>query len=306
MREVLFSKIDLATSKMKPYQGFIFLCGGPTDVKSFHPVSIRDAIQRELCSHADIEARIRIAEDYKNWATDGIYRDLVSFESHLAELSSVIVLILESAGAIAELGLFSAIDEFKQKLLVFIETEYYKSSSFIKLGPVDYLEKFHLNIAECHRWNKLDGRHVVFDSAAAKDLQPELAEAIRIRASAPTVERQFDQERWLDVALLACDLLGLCSALTVRELRQLLVGLGCERTETDVKQLLFILESVKLIAMEPKGDQRFYIGIDEREHIQFSLKDKNFDSMRFRADLLQQYEREDKKRFRAIKDVRSR
>ncbi len=57
---------------------------------------------------------VRIAEHYKDWSHDSIYRDLVSFERHVAELSSVIVLVLESPGSIADLGLFSVIDEFKK------------------------------------------------------------------------------------------------------------------------------------------------------------------------------------------------
>ncbi len=306
MREALLSKIDLATSRLKPYQGFIFLCGGPTDVRSIKPISVRDAIHRELVKHRDFDGRIRVAEHYKDWSHEAIYRDLVSFESHLAELSSVIVLILESPGSIAELGLFSAIEEFKKKLLVFVETEHYKSTSFIKLGPIDYLEKVHSNTAECHRWMQGAGRLAAFDPAAAEDLQPELAEAVRARASKPTPERPFNHDRWLDGALLVCDLLGLCSALTLRELRRLLTGLGCTRSETEVKQLLFLLQSVGLIAMEPKGDQRFYVGIEDRQHLQFSLRDKTFDTMRFRSDLLSYYDREDKKRIRVIRDVRGR
>lgn len=306
MRNVLLTKIDLSASRLKPYQGFIFLCGGPTDIRSAKPVSIRDAIHRELVKHRDIDGRIRVAEDYKDWSHEAIYRDLVSFERHLAELSSVIVLVLESPGSIAELGLFSVIDEFKRKLLVFVETDHYQSDSFIRLGPIDYLEKVHENTAECHRWMLGSGRLAAFDPAAAEQLQPELAEAVRNRAANPTPERNFDPRIWLDGALLVCDMLGLCSALTLRELRQLLGDLGCTRTETEVKQLVFLLQRVGLIAMEPKGDQRFYVGIEDKQHVHFALRDRTFDAMRFRSDLLAHYEKEDRKRFRAILDVRRR
>lgn len=306
MKEVLLTKVDLSASRLKPYKGFIFLCGGPTDIRSMQPISVRDAIHRELVKHRDIDDRIRVAEDYKDWAHEGVYRDLVSFERHLAELSSVIVLVLESPGSIAELGLFAVIEEFKKKLLVFVETDHYQSESFIRLGPIDYLEKIHENTAECHRWMQGKGRAATFDPSAAAELQPDLAHAVRSRAENPTPERGFEPKNWLDGALLVCDLLDLCSALTVRELRQLLDGLGCTRTETEVKQLVFLLQRVGLIAMEPKGDQRFYVGIADRQYVQFSLRDKTFDSLRFRSDLLAYYEKEDKRRFRAIQDARRR
>lgn len=306
MRDILAKNIDLSTSRLKPYEGFIFLCGGPTNISEIKPISIRDAIHRELGKDRALESRIRVAEDYKDWSREATYRDLVSFERHLAELSSVIVLVLESPGSIAELGLFSVIDEFKKKILLIVETSFYQSESFIKLGPIDYLEKFHDNPAECHRWLEGSGGLARFDSDAAEQLQPELADAVRARVKKPTPERLFDSKTWLDGALLVCDLLSLCSALTLRELRDLLNELGCVRTESEVKQIVFLLQRVGLIAMEPKGDQRFYVNIVDKEYVAFALRDKNFDVLRFRSDILNLYSKTEKKRFRAIQDVRKR
>jgi hypothetical protein len=304
MKDELFSKIDLPASRMKPYEGFIFLCGGPTDIRSVNPISVRDAIYRELAKDDSIDRRIRVAEHYKDWSHDSIYRDLVSFERHLAELSSVIVLVLESAGSIAELGLFSVIAEFQRKLIVFIEPDHYQSVSFIRLGPVDYLEKQHDNIAECHRWTS--DEKGVFDPKTTQDIQSDLAAAILKRLRRPAPERALQPTAWLDGALLLCDFLSLYSALTLREIKSLFEGFSCPKSEWEIKQLLFILEKVKLLAMEPKGDQRFYVSVDPRQFIRFQLQDSAFDLDRFRSDLLARYEREDKKRFKAIQEVRRR
>ena len=307
MREVqaLVEKIDLSASHMKPFEGFIFLCGGPTDITSEHPVSIRDAIQRELVKDRGLSRRIRLAEDFKDWSHESLYRDLISFETHLAELSSVIVLVLESAGSIAELGLFSAIEEFRRKLLVFVETGHYQADSFIRLGPINFLEKAHENIAHCHRWLERYGP-ARFDREKATELQSELAEAVRLRLERAAPMRPLDIGKWLDGALLAVDLLGLCSALTVRELRSLMSRLGCEKSDSETRQLLFLLERVGLLAMEPKGDQRFYVGIQDQDFIRFAYREGHFDAMRFRSDALARYALEDKKRFRAIHDARGR
>ncbi len=305
-RDELVDKIDLAESQMKPYEGFIFLCGGPTDITSTLPISIRDALLRQLSQDPILEPRIRVAEHFKDWSADSLYRDLVSFERHLAELSSVIVLVLESPGSIAELGLFSAIDAFHNKLLVVIETEHYLEASFIRLGPVDYLEKSHDNKAQCHRWFMEQHGARQFDPLAARELQSELAEAITGRAKQLVPQRRIQLEAWLDRALLICDLLSLCSALTVRELSALLGTLGCMLPESEVRQTLFLLEKVRLVAMEPKGDQRFYVSIDPRRFVQFRLRDNTFDVDRFRMNRLEQYERTDKKRFRAVQAARRR
>lgn len=306
MKEVLLEQIDLSASKLKPYMGFIFLCGGETDITSHRPVSVRDAIHRGLARYDDALDRIRVAEDYKDWSSDGVYRDLVSFERHLAELSSVIVLVLESPGSLAELGLFSVIEEYQRKLLVFVDTQHYQSDSFIKLGPIDYLEKTCENTAECHKWLSGQGRAAIYDVDAAEDIQPDLVSAVMARAKVLTPERNFDGEKWLDCALLICDFLGLLSALTIREIRQLLEGFGCGRTEGELKQVVFLLQKVGLIEMEPRGDQRFYIAVGDCEYIAFHVRDRAFDFMRFRADVLTHYEKNDKKRYRAIQEVRRR
>jgi len=291
---------------MKPFEGFIFLCGGPTNAFSDQPISIRDAIHRELIKDRALGRRIRVAEDYKDWSRESLYVDLISFETHLAELSSVIVLVLESAGSIAELGLFSAIEAFRRKLLVFFEAGFYQDDSFIRLGPIDFLEKTHENIAECHRWLERYGPASKFDQQRVAEIQPELADAVRNRLAKAAPGRVFNQANWLDAALLAVDLLGLCSALTVGELRQLMGQLGCEKTQAELRQLLFLLERVKLLAMEPSGAQRFYVSVEERDFIRFGFRDQHFDAMRFRADALKRYALEDKKRFRAINEARGR
>jgi hypothetical protein len=303
MREELFAKIDLQASRLKPYEGFIFLCGGETNIRSVEPVSIRDAIYRELAKSEAVEKRIRVAEHYKDWSKDSVYRDLVSFERHLAELSSVIVLVLESPGSIAELGLFSVVEEFRGKLLVIIETGHYQSSSFIKLGPVDYLEKIHGNSAECHRWTT--DVHRTFDPKSAQELQPELAEAVLNRANKLAPEHSFRPNSWLDAALLICDLLSLCSALTLREMKVSLEILGRPMQESELKQYLFLLEKVRLIAVEPKGDHRFYVGIDDRQFYRFHFR-AGVDLNRFRSAQVADYEQNDKKRFKAIREARLR
>lgn len=306
LRTSLLSKIGLDHSRVKPYQGFIFLCGGPADIRSALPISLRDAVYRELAKNDDDLRRIRMAEHYKDWAHDSIYNDLVLFERHLAELSSIIVLVLESPGAIAELGLFSTIDEFREKLLVFIDGAHYQSDSFIKFGPIDFLEKTHKNSAEVYRWHKEYGSKLVFDGELAAGLQEEVAEAIRTRLSRGTAEHPFRCDQWLHCALLICDLIDLLSALTLREIRKILSDLGVEKTELEVKQALYLLERVELIAMEPKGDQRFYVGIVGHQFLRLHVADGPLDYDRFRSDIISEYQQTDKRRFRAIQEVRRR
>lgn len=161
------------------------------------------------------------------------------------------MLSLESPGSIAELGLFCVIDAFQEKLLVFIETSHYQSESFIKLGPVNYLEKVHGNSANCQRWFKEVENKLIFDHEAATRIQQELAEAILERVKKPTTERLYKNNSWLDNALLICDFLSLMAALTIRELKDLFREFNIEKSEVELRQTLYLLEKVGLIKMEP-------------------------------------------------------
>lgn len=89
-------------------------------------------------------------------------------------------------------------------------------------------------------------------------------------------------------------------------MRGILGQLGHPKIESELKQYLFLLEKVRLIAVEPKGDQRFYVGIEDREFYRFHLREGVVDFSRFRSNQLADYAQNDKKRFKAIQEVRKR
>lgn len=117
----------------------VFLVGaGPGNLKS-----IRDSIRKEL-----------ITRRYHNWLDvyypeelfeellgRGKHFDLLSLENLLAESVHAVVIILESPGAIAELGAFANHKELCNRLVVIVDVKYRKAKSFIALGPIRYLKK---------------------------------------------------------------------------------------------------------------------------------------------------------------------
>lgn len=117
----------------------VFLVGaGPGN-----PKSIRDSIRKEL-----------ITWRYYNWLDvyypeelfeellgRGKHFDLLSLENLLAESVHTVVIILESPGAIAELGAFANHKELCNRLVVIVDSKYLKAKSFIVLGPIRYLKK---------------------------------------------------------------------------------------------------------------------------------------------------------------------
>ena len=67
--------------------------------------------------------------------------DFLTLENLLAENVDCVVMCIESAGSIAELGAFVNYKDLRKKLLVILEREYKNERSFINMGPVKMLKK---------------------------------------------------------------------------------------------------------------------------------------------------------------------
>ncbi len=303
-REKLTSHVSIDDGSIRPFEGIIFLCGGSVDATSHRPVSIRDALCREIAKEPTLQRRARLAEDYRNWSFDGHYKDLSSFEDHLAELSSVIVLALESGGSLAELGLFSALKSFQKKLIVFISNHHYDQDSFIRLGPIKFLEESIDNQAECFPWVRLNMSREEVDLDEIDRIQPELIEALKERIPKSPGEEKFDRGRWLHQALLVCELVWLMSALTLGEISSFFEELGIHIDLREIKRILFMLENVELISIEPRSMQRFYLSRIDKSYVNWGRGAGPFDARRFQSDVLEFYKTSDKKRFRMLQRAR--
>lgn len=130
----------------------VFLCGGPV-------VSGKNSFRKKFLSYARKslpDFRFFLAED----ATRDLFKEseaafvnIAEFESLISNLADCILLIPESDGSIAELGYFTAQQATREKLFVVNEMDFQEDESFIKLGPIDIVNRYsrfrpalHLNL----------------------------------------------------------------------------------------------------------------------------------------------------------------
>ncbi len=134
IKENLVVKKNLRISK-------IFLCGGDISNKK----TMRSKIQqffnnRHRYYHTQI-FEISYPEDlFDEILMSGKY-DLLSLESLLAQSVDVLVIVVESAGSIAELGAFANDKELRKKILAINDITLKKKRSFINQGPIKLLKK---------------------------------------------------------------------------------------------------------------------------------------------------------------------
>lgn len=114
-REESLKGISLESSRVNYSHPIIFMCGGLVDVSEPEPPSVRAALVEYLHNvGCELAQGLTLAENYKDWIHDSVYKNLIEFETDIAQISSLIVLCLESAGSITELGLFVKSPELRK------------------------------------------------------------------------------------------------------------------------------------------------------------------------------------------------
>ncbi len=136
----LFSDLDLDRIRLVRPTKFVFLCGGFIAAPgTTRPECLRDYLFRikRLGDRMDIV----LAEAANQLYRDTEYRDLISFEEDVARIASVVLVISESPGSLAELGAFSSNPTIRHALRVVAQSQYETTESFIRYGPIERMIK---------------------------------------------------------------------------------------------------------------------------------------------------------------------
>ena len=113
------SSIDLAKTRVIRFPSLIFLCGGGISNNSERFKSWRDIFYRHISQNdSSFKENVVLAEEIFRYFEHSAYHDLLHFEQDLAALSSLVVLLSESPGSIAEFGSFAVLRTIQDRLLV--------------------------------------------------------------------------------------------------------------------------------------------------------------------------------------------
>lgn len=257
----------------------VLLCGGRVVFKK-HPedddppiASLRHAI---TVSNTDVEYEIFRPEEITDWKEDGVFNNLLDFESELASICSLVVVVLESEGAFAELGVFSQMHELKSKIFVINSQDLCEENSFINLGVLRYIKRETKTDVRIYPWridNPSELENYVIEDAL-HDIGGQLKKNQKSQA--------FNKEYGSHVITLITELVRLFVALKENEIYEFLDFLDMGITKEALRRKLFILERFKVIKRERYGDYNFFThnGIDFNK-IRFSTEpDFNFDELR--------------------------
>ncbi|MEE4201789.1 retron St85 family effector protein [Erythrobacter sp.] len=138
----LNDRLNREALRVRRPKDVIFFCGGwiSSDESEKSSPSLRDYLCRIRNIQKSLNAQIVLAEDAQQLYRDTNYPDLISFEEDIARVASIILVITESAGSLAELGAFSSEGVIREALRIIISDEHFAQESFVRWGPVKRVE----------------------------------------------------------------------------------------------------------------------------------------------------------------------
>lgn len=260
-RKEYVSLISIEKSSLILSPPIVFLFGGEL---SNPPQSVRAQLYLYLSVRdPKLFRSLVIPEHFEDWLHDSIYPDLLTFESDLAETASLIIIALESPGAIAELGCFSVNEGLREKIIVIVNAKHHDSSSFIKLGPLRQLPEGNVF---CYPYD--------LDHPASSI--EEYIDDIIINVNAYLDKRDktelFDRKKNGHIAILIYELILMFKALKLTEIKEYLNSLSFEVPQNVIKRLLFLLQKLLLVQLKRVGNIDYYLPTSTEQRIKFASK----------------------------------
>jgi hypothetical protein len=118
----------------------------------------------------------------------GLFKNLMDFEADLASICSLVVIVLESPGSIAELGAFSQLADLSRRIIAVKSSHFNNHDSFINLGILRYISRDHESGVKSYPWNIEDPATITptIVEDLAHDIKEELDKLQRSQVLRPT------------------------------------------------------------------------------------------------------------------------
>lgn len=279
----------------------VLLCGGRSPSKA-HPndpeIPIR-SLRHALVENHDHQLELFKPEDVTDWNGDGVFKNLLDLEIDLASMSSLVVVLLESEGAIAELGAFSQLKEFDNKIKVIVPLEYAEAPSFIELGIFRHVRASKKGAVKYFPW---EARH---PGTITAELVTDVASEIQDELNELPKTQLIRLDNSSHILILTHQLIDIFVALKEGELLDYLAKVGVNINKDELKRNLFLLQRFRLISREIYSDSVFYVATSSETHqvVFVSKAGKVIDRFRLPIQCRQHYKAtgKDKHRLQVIK-----
>lgn len=267
---------------------------------------MRDAFLRFAFSGVFQKHLVLVAEELNVFFPGGKYKDFLSFETDIAQISELIILFSESFGSAAELGAFVMVEEISSRLLVVIDDKNYEDSSFIKLGPIKMLEDIYGSTSSCVIDRKDISIENIWDLSTLDEpaFKRIISQAFTRRSATKVREHStFNKNRNGHVIKLIIGLLQHYGALTLDEIDLYLSCFDVVVSQDDIVNYLKCAEFAEWIIETKNIFDTYYSCCAEKSALQYNLLADSpiRDKVRWKADIYDYWKSTDQARFSSIR-----
>jgi hypothetical protein len=271
-----FSGLDSSKFNIFCARRSIFVCGGECDPKNVIPKTYRHQLfDYTAKNYSDLHDSLVVAEDFKDYYRNGNYKDLLTFEDDIANVATLVVIILESSGALVELGLYCYREQFLDKLVVIVDEKLYANDadSFISLGPLAFIAS---HPKACVLSHQFPDEANMYDS----DVE-DLCRHLIVRLKKPS-KRIFEPENNGHIAFVVAEIIRIVFPLMLNEIESCLTLMSIPIERSRLKQLLYVLEKMRIVVTVKKSDNLYYCPF--ARDVQFASFGKRQDGRSFVPD----------------------
>ncbi len=238
----------------------VFICGGPVPNDAIM-ASFR---QRFVLKLSNENINFVLAENFKDYFKYNNYPDLFIFEDDIAKISSIILVFLESPGSLVEFGMFITNPDFCKKLLIVVPSqEIMEQSSFIYLGPLEYIKRKHPESFFACPWPEKNDPN--YNKEHIRDLINSLSDKISTQAKT----QKFSKENLAHISFLIAEIIRLSYPIILDEIQYALMALNIEIKDSLVSRCLYLLKSLDYIDTYEYSSYKYYYPRKEYKKAQF-------------------------------------
>jgi hypothetical protein len=215
------------------------------------------------------------------------YSDLISFEEDIARIATIVLVIAESPGSLAELGAFASNETIRRALRIIIQTSHSIDESFIRYGPVERIKNDGANSAEgfvgVYPWRTRKTGKVIVSSA--KSHHSQIVRFINSHLDAAQRSEPFPNDLALRRFYVIYWIVYLAMAITTRSLVNLVRSLISTISEQEVLNAIYCMKIAGWIDSEEYSSQKYYFVCWDKDPFLYSFNALvgNKDSVREKA-----------------------
>ncbi len=282
------NSVDLENLRILRAQEIVFFCGGKIDsvnTAQTAPGSFRSFLHHKIDNDVSMkDINFVRAEELANWYFDALkdgihFEDLLRFETQMSYLAALTCIVLESAGAIAELGAFSVIDEFQNRIMVIVRDKEYAEKSFISLGPIrklqnEYGDEGGIFVYEWDVTFSIGEKGEVVKKLNADQLDLlywQFCADLRQSIEFAHKSEKFQPENMRHIFLLIVDLVAVFHCLKLGEIRKLIVHFNVNFQPKMIKVCLFFAVKLGLIQKTRYGGADYYTSKASKEFAEYNF-----------------------------------